>query len=406
MGINDIYEVNVLRRNNEGEGVAIINDIVVFISGALENENVKIKIDKVEKNYAHANVIEIIKKSENRVEPTCPYYKFCGGCDIMHENYGSQLNFKKEKIKSIFKKLCNENIDLEIVSSNELNYRNKVTLRVKNDKIGFYKNKTNEIIEIEKCIIANSNINEIIKKLKDFIKENKDNNINEVMIRTCNNKSMIVINDINKKLEEDFINTFKNKSIYINNKLVNGNDKIIQSQNDLKFDISPKSFFQVNKEVSEKLFNYVKEEVSGKNVLDLYSGTGTISLILSKSANKVFGIEIVKDAVMDANDNLKLNDINNVSFICGKVEDKIDLIKNEKIDTVILDPPRSGSDKKSLKTILEINPKEIIYVSCNPVTLARDYNVLKENYNIKTIIAFDMFPQTHHVETVMILERK
>ena len=240
MSINDEYEVIVLRRNNEGEGVSKIDNMVVFIKGALEEEKVKIKIDKLEINYAHANIVEIISKSQSRINPVCPYYKLCGGCDLMHENYESQLNFKKEKIKSIFKKLCNENIDLDIVSSNELNHRNKVTLRVQNDKIGFYKNKTNEIIEIDECKISNNKINEIILKLKEFITKNKDNKINEIMIRTCNNKSMIVLDDINKKIEKNFIDTFKEDSIYINNKNINGDSKLIQSQNNMNFYVSSK----------------------------------------------------------------------------------------------------------------------------------------------------------------------
>lgn len=406
MSINEEYEVKIIRRNNEGEGVCKINDIVVFVNGALEDEQVKIKIDRVEKNYAHAKTLDIISISKNRVEPKCPYYGKCGGCNIMHEDYKSQLNFKKQKIKSILKKICDLDIDLDIEPSEEFYYRNKVTLKVENEKIGFFKNNTNDIVDIDMCSLANSNINNIIKRLKKFITLNNKNDISEIMIRNCENNIMLSLDNLNENLIDLFIKDFNDISIYIKNRSITGTPKLIQEQNDMKFYISPKSFFQVNKTVSEKLFNFVKENVKENNVLDLYSGTGTIALILSKSAKKVIGIEVVKDAVKDANENLKLNEINNVKFICGKVENKIDEIKNESIDTIILDPPRSGSDKKSLKTILEINPKRIIYVSCNPVTLARDYNVLKDNYKLEKIKAFDMFPQTEHVETVMVLERK
>lgn len=404
MTINDEYTVDIIRRNNEGDGVTKIDDLIVFVKGALEGETVKIKIDKVEKNYARSSTFKIINQSSNRRDAICPYYSNCGGCNLMQENYESQLNFKKEKIKSILNKISNETIDLDIVYDKEYYYRNKVTLKVENDKIGYYKNKTNELVEISKCFIASDEINNILEKLKIFIKKNKNNNIRKIMIRSLSSKNMIVLDDIKEELVNEFINIFKNESIYIKDKCITGNEKLIQKQNDLLFYVSPKSFFQVNKNISEKLYEYVSNNVKCENVLDLYSGTGTISIIVSKTAKMVTGIEVNKDAVKDANENLKLNNIKNVKFICGKVEDNISDIKN--IDTIILDPPRSGSDKKSLKTILQINPNKIIYISCNPVTLARDYNTLKDNYIIKQVKAFDMFPNTNNVETVMILEKK
>lgn len=409
MKLNQIYETKILRLNNEGEGVGIIDNIVTFIKGALKDEVVKVKIDEIYKNYAKASIIEIVEKSIDRRIPICPYFDYCGGCNLMHMDYNDQLKFKKEKIESIFKKICNMDITLSSINSyNTLNYRNKVVFKVKDDKIGFYKSKTNEIIDINECIISDKKINEVLLKLREFIKENTDHKITEVMIRVCNDEIMISINKLNDDYKDEFIKLFNYvSSIYISDELVYGVNSLNQKLNNLVFDVSPKSFFQVNPVTAENLYNKVLSFINNSDtIVDLYSGTGTITMLLSKKARRVMGIEVVKDAVIDAKNNLLLNDIDNVEFICDKVENKIDTLKDLNVDTLVMDPPRSGSDKKTLKSILEIEPKSIIYISCNPVTLARDINTLKEKYEIKDISAFDMFSQTYHVETVCVLERK
>lgn len=409
MHINDIYETEIIRLNNEGEGIASIDNFLVFIKNALVNEKVKIRITDIKDNYALGEVLEILSKSDNRIEPICPYYNECGGCSTMHMKYESELEFKKDKIKSIFKKISNVDININNIYSNlEYNYRNKVVLKVSRDNIGFYKEKTNEIINIEKCFLVNEKINDEIKNIRSFISKYKDNNISEIMIRVINNEVMFSLDNINASIKDEFINTFKHiDSIYINNKLEYGKEYLVEEIDDLKFNISPKSFFQVNKEISKMMYEKAVSYINDSDLtLDLYSGTGTITSLASKKSKNVIGIEVIKDSVNDANNNIKINNINNVSFICDRVENKIEELKNKKIDNVILDPPRTGSDKKSLKAILDIEPKQIIYISCNPVTLARDYNTLKEKYNIKEINAYDMFPRTYHVETVMVLERK
>ena len=226
------------------------------------------------------------------------------------------------------------------------------------------------------------------------------------MIRVINNKIMFSLDTINKEVRDSFLDNFSHIDIiYINNKLVYGEEFLKEKIDGLEFNISPKSFFQVNKNIMTKMYEKAVSYINKSNrVLDLYSGTGTITLLASKKAKEVIGIEVVKDAVKDANNSLELNNVSNVSFICDKVENRIDEFKD--IDSIILDPPRSGSDKKSLNSILEIEPKQVIYISCNPVTLSRDYNVLQEKYNIKEITLFDMFPNTYHVESLMVLERK
>ncbi len=408
MHIDNTYEVKIIRLNNEGLGVALVDKFVVFVKNALVNEKVKIRITEVNENYAKGEVINHIETSSNRVIPSCPFYEKCGGCNLMHMNYESQISFKKDKVKSVFKKISNIDTDIkDIIYDKEYNYRNKVVLKVKNDKIGLYREKTNDIINVDKCLLLDNKINDELIKLELFIHRYKNNNISEIMIRVINDKIMLSLDTINKEARDSFINNFDHvESIYINNKLVYGNEFLKETINNLEFNISPKSFFQVNKNIMTKMYDKAISYIKGGTTLDLYSGTGTLSMLASKTSDEVIGIEVVKDAVKDADNNIELNNIKNVSFICDKVENKIDELKDKKIDNIIMDPPRSGSDKKSLNSILEIEPKQIIYISCNPVTLARDYNTLKEKYNIKEITLFDMFPNTYHVETVMVLEKK
>ena len=409
MKLNEIYETKILRLNNEGEGICVVDNITTFVPYALTNEIVKVKIDNIYDNYAKGTLKEIIKKSNDRIEPICPYFYKCGGCNLMHLNYNKQLEFKKEKIESIFKKISNENIKVNnIYFDNNLNYRNKITLKVDKNKIGYYKEKSNELIEIDNCFLVDNKINDVIKNIKLFINKYQDNDIKELMIRVIDNKIMISLDNISLNYKDVFVDRFNYlNSIYINNNLVYGEKVLIENINNFKFNISPKSFFQVNKNISKLMYEKAVSYIDKSDItLDLYSGTGTITTLLSKKSKKVIGIEVIKDAVMDANENIKNNNITNIEFICDKVENKIDNLKKLNIDNIVLDPPRSGSDRKTLKAILEINSKRIIYISCNPVTLARDYNILKEKYIIKEINAFDMFPNTYHIESLMVLERK
>lgn len=399
-------EVKILRLNNEGEGIASIDGKLCFIKGALPDELVNIEIIEDKGNYFIGKLLNVITPSESRVIPKCPYYDKCGGCELMHQINNKNLEFKKDKVKGIFNKICNIDINPEIYSYNELNYRNKVTLKVNNNEIGYYEEKTHNIVGIDRCLLLDNSINDVISKLREFI-QNKDHNITEIMIRSILNEIMISFDNLNNIYKDELLNIFSSASIYINDELVFGNKSLIETIEDYKFYVSPESFFQVNTVTFKELYKYVISKLDNEGIaLDLYSGTGTISILMSKYFNKVYGIEVSHSSIMDANENVKLNNISNVEFIEGKVEDKIDLLKELKVDTVIMDPPRSGSDNKSLTSIMKINPKKIIYISCNPVTLARDYNVLKEQYNLKSIDLFDMFPQTSHVEAVMVLERK
>ena len=255
MDLNKEYIVDILRYNNEGYGVCKVDNFIVFVLYALPLEKLKIKIDKIYNNYALGHIVEIIKESKSRILPICPYFYECGGCDLMHQNIEEQLKFKIDKIKSVFNKICNININLdEINSYNTLNYRNKVIFKVKNDKIGFFKEKSNDIVDIKQCLISNKEINNNLTKIRNFIKENKNHNISEIMIRVCNDKVMICIDNINDNLKDKFIDTFSDlESIYIKNKIVYGSKTLIQNLDNFKFNVSAKSFFQVNTLVAQNI---------------------------------------------------------------------------------------------------------------------------------------------------------
>lgn len=386
--------------DHSGRGIARLNNKVVFINNALENEIVDIRITNEKKNYIEAKVSSYIQKSKDRVENICPYYNECGGCDIQHITYNKQLEFKQNKIQNIVNKYLNIDTKINnIVGSDlETNYRNKVTFQV-NNLIGFFKNKTNDIIKIDKCFLASKRINDSIPYLNTL----NLNKINKITCRSTKDELMIIISS-----KEDIdISSIKNiaDSIYINNKLVYGKQNICNSIGKYKYIISPESFFQINDNICKKLYDKIDEETKdSKNILDLYCGTGSIGIYVSENKN-VLGIEINESAINDANINKEINNIQNINFICGdsgKTSTKLEFNP----DTVIVDPPRSGLDNTTINNIIRMKPQKIIYVSCDPMTLVRDLNILSNDYNIKEITPFDMFPQTKHIESMCILNSK
>ena len=378
-----MYEI--VKLDNFGRGICYVDGVITFVYNALPNEIVKIKITKKSKKYNEAIVSSYIKKSDKRIEPACEYFSICGGCDLMHISYKDELEFKENKIKDImYKYACVEKEKIKkIISNDNLNYRNKVTFKVDNG-IGFFSKKSNEVLNIDGCFLVNPKINEVLNKIKK-----EDLKTNEVMIRTGNN-TMVSFND--------------KTIVYDNNYNKIDSDRIIKEIGDYKFYVSSKSFFQVNdymvKVLYDLILNYVGES---NNLLDLYCGTGTIGIYLSSIAKNVLGVEINNSAVDDAFKNKKLNNINNIDFICLDT-DKFKIKDN--FDTIIVDPPRSGLGKKIINDLLNSNSKKIIYVSCDPITLARDLKILSDKYNVVEITPVDMFPRTYHCESVCVLERK
>jgi len=353
--------VKIENLNHQGLGVTRVNDKVTFVEQALPGETVDIKVTEEKKKYNLAKIQTIIEKSPNRIEPVCPYYEECGGCDFDHVDYETELKYKKEKVENILKKYAHIDVNIEIIRSDKVyNYRNKITLHKQNKKIGLVKKNSNEVIEIKECKLVNEKINEILR-----------NNLKEGIIRT-NGKEIIS----------------------------NENENITINIDKYKFKVNLNSFFQINPYTYEKMFTHIKKLINFNDILlDLYSGVGVFSILLSENCKKIYSIEINENSYKNALENKKINNLENITFMLGKVEDNLPKI-SEKIDTIIVDPPRSGLSKITIKQIININPKKIIYVSCNPMTLARDLNLLNNSYKLECIKAFDMFPRTNHIECV------
>lgn len=405
-----MYKVEVTKLDHQGRGIAKINDKIIFIPNALPEETVDVDIILEKKKYYEGIIKEIINASDKRIKSICPYFEECGGCQFLNMNYQDSLDYKQNKVEEIMNKYLGIKIKINniVACDNNLYYRNKTTFQVKND-IGFFKEKTNTLIPVDKCYISDIKINDIYKAIKDNINLT---NVKQVIIRATKNtlESMVIFKTSNYVDNKRLIDVLKNKvdSIYINDELIYGKGKIIENLCNKNFYISPSSFFQVNTVQAEKLYNKAIEYANIKKkdtVLDLYCGTGTIGIIASDKAKKVIGIELNKEAIKDANENKKLNNINNIEFYAGDVG-KILNKNNYKPDIIIVDPPRVGLDSLALSQILNIRPKKLVYVSCDLMTLARDLKLLSNDYDILELTPVDMFPYTAHVESVCALKLK
>lgn len=404
------YEIEKL--DHEGRGI-IRNGKIIFVENALPGELVEYKILKEKKNYIEAESISIDNPSKFRCNPNCKHYYLCGGCNLLHMDYESALGFKQNKIKELMDKFLKENVKINnIIHSQEpWNYRNKATFHV-DGKIGYYQKGSNDIIKIENCNIVDKSINELLQYLNENIKLD---NIYEIIIRKAKytNDKMIIFK-INGDIDEkNIINKLKDKVtsiiLYKNKKYkkIYGSDKMFEQMEKFKFQMSEDSFFQVNTETAILLYKKVLEYLEPTkedNVLDLYCGTGTIGIFVSENCKSVTGIEINESAIMNAKENSKINNIKNIKFIC-KDSGKAVKDLNYEYDKIIVDPPRAGLDKNTIDFLKKSQAKKIVYVSCDPVTLARDLNLLKDEYKVEEITPVDMFPYTHHVECVSLLEK-
>ena len=404
-----MYDVVIDRLDHQGRGIGYINGKIVFVKNALPGESVNVKIVRENKKFYEGVVIDFYSQSSDRVNVDCPYYNDCGGCDIMHMSYDFQHVYKINKVRDIIRKFVHSDFVIDDIGyDNQFYYRNKATFHVKKG-IGYFKEKTYDLISIDKCMISSNEINSVL----DILKKMDLNNVCQVVVRSSYyDKSVMVIFSVEGKVDEGYIiDSLKDNvsSIFIKSdkyKLIYGKEYITDMIGDKKFIISPDSFFQVNTVMAYKLYSKVKEyagNLDDCNVLDLYCGTGTIGLFVG--GKSLVGVEINESAIHDANINKDLNGISNVKFYCGdsgKVLKRLD--KN--FDVVIVDPPRSGLSLLSINEVIGVGAKRVVYVSCDPVTLARDLNIFKEYYDIKEISLFDMFPNTHHVESVCLLEKK
>ena len=395
-------EVKIEKFDDFGRGICYIDNKVTFVPNTIPNDLVEIKITKEFKNYNEGKLINILIPSKKRIEPKCPYFSKCGGCVLQNMNYKDTLEYKKEKVTNIFKKNKLEINPVVIENANYYNYRNKISLKVIDKKIGYYEPKSHSIVEIDSCLVASNSINKTISLIK---KMGINNGL--VTIRCNKNDEILIIIESKDKLNID-VDSIKDNiklvGIVINNKLFYGEDFLYENINGIFYKISYDSFFQVNPYIASKIFDIIKENInSNETVLDIYSGVGTLSLTASTVAKKVIGIEIVKNAVLNAIHNAKINKINNVDFLLNDATKAITKL-NLSFDKVIVDPPRAGLSKIVIDTIKNIKPKEIIYVSCDPQTLVRDIKLLSDLYKINKFYIADMFSFSYHVESVCILK--
>ena len=406
--LNDEYEVTILKQDHFGRGIAKVNNILVFVPHGVAGDICNIKITTVKKKFAIGIIKEILVPSKDRVEVICPYYDDCGGCQIMEINSSKKIAFKEFKVKELLEKfggLKDINI-FPIISKNELYYRNKVIFHGDGKKLGFYQEATHSVVDINKCMITNKKINELYEKILVFLDNNLDCNIDFLMIRTTSLNEIMV--SVSGNINNDKFLSCLNKDVvvYINNQLVQGKSYIVEDIFGIKFKIYPDSFFQINYDAMLELYSIVIKYYQDKDydkVLDLYCGTGTLGMLISPYVKNVVGVDVEKSSIVSANECKVINNINNINFIEGKVENKIDSFKD--VDSIIVDPPRSGLDLHSIQTILQLSPKSIVYISCDPVTLVRDLKILLTDYMVLEIHPVDMFPNTYHVETVTILEK-
>ena len=447
---NQEYIVDIIDNGFEGEGIAKIDNFTIFIPGTIKGEKVRILIVKVLSSHGFGKIVEIIEKSPMRQDVDCNTYKRCGGCNLRHIKYEETLKMKQNAVQSLVNKTLKNKIEVQetIGMENPLHYRNKAQYPIGINKqgepvIGVFANRTHEVIPIDNCLIQNKKSEEIAKFIIEFIKEKNISIYDEktgkglvrhivtkVGIKTGEIMCVIVLNGHKIPKENELVENLrtrypeiktivkninmKNTNVILGQENINlyGNGYIEDILGEYKFKISPLSFYQVNPVQAEKLYNLgvsMAEITKDDVVFDLYCGIGTISLFMSKFAKKVYGIEIVEEAVKMAKENAESNNVSNTEFFAGDVEIVLDdLINNKglKADVVMFDPPRKGLDKKSIDNILNIRPKKIVYISCNPATLIRDLADFENEYDIKTIIPVDMFPYTSHIECVSVLQHK
>ncbi len=397
-------EIEVVKFDNLGRGIGYLNNKIVFIPKTIPGDIVNIEIILEKPKYYLAKLINIIKPSKLRVEAKCPYFEQCGGCDFLNISLSETLEYKLNNINDLLK-INHFDITVKEIKKclNPYNYRNKISLKIVNGKIGFYLNETHTLIAIDYCYIVNLAINNVLKDISLLNIQNGNLSIR------CNYKNeLLIIIDSKDNIEniDILINKHNIVGIIQNNKTIYGDNYFIDKIGNYLFKVSYNSFFQVNPFICNCLLDLIKKyTVNAQKILDFYCGVGSLSIAAASNKSYVLGVEIVNNAIRDAFVNKKLNNQKNVDFICADTAAVLDKINNT-FDTIILDPPRSGVHKNVLNKIIDSQIKKIIYVSCQPNTLIRDLKILQPNYQIKEFMLLDMFEWTHHVESFVVLERK
>ncbi len=442
---NDEFNLKITGYTSEGGGVGKYEGQAIFVENTAVGDEILCHIIKAKKTYAIGKVIKIIKPAKVRIEPECEVFKMCGGCSFAHIKYDEELKSKEQKVKDAFERIGGLSPEFApiIPSPETVRYRNKAQYPVKRENgilnIGFYAKKSHRVIDGGDCLLQPVEFTEIIEIFRKWINNNnitvysettnkgllrhiylrKAFATDEIMVcAVINGKTLPEAEQLLEQLKA--INGFKTLVVNINRENTNvvlgnecysvyGDGYITDILCGVKIKISPLSFYQVNRNGAERLYTKAAEYASltgDEDILDLYCGTGTIGLSMADKVKSVIGVEIIPEAIEDARVNAELNNIKNARFICGDASEAAEKLKNEGItpQVIILDPPRKGCAEELLKTVAQIHPQKIVYVSCDPATLARDCaRLLNLGYEVKEVTPVDMFPRTNHVESVALL---
>ncbi|WP_096201796.1 23S rRNA (uracil(1939)-C(5))-methyltransferase RlmD [Bacillus sp. FJAT-45350] len=445
---NQIVEVTIEDLTHDGAGVAKVNGFTLFIPKALPGEKAKVKVVKIKKGYGFGRVMEYSEMSTDRTEPPCPIYQQCGGCQLQHLSYEAQLVQKQKQVRDVLErigKITDVTVHPTLGMTDPWRYRNKAQVPVADREgglvAGFYQERSHHIINMDSCLIQHEENDKVVQAVKDIAEKNGirgyDEQKHRGTLRHVVARYGLVTGDVmvvlitkgedlphKKKIIAEIQERLPQvKSIVqnINNRRTNvifgektivlsGEEYIYDYIGDIKFAISARSFYQVNPEQTKVLYDKALEYANlttTETVIDAYCGIGTISLFLAQRTKHVYGVEIVPEAIDDAKRNAKLNHIENVDFAVGEAEKVIPwwYAQGIRADVIVVDPPRKGCDEALLQTMLKMKPKRIVYVSCNPATLARDLHILEEGgYKTKKVQPVDMFPHTNHCEAVVQLE--
>lgn len=443
---NDKLNLTIQNYGCNAEGVAIFDGQVVFVPYSAVGENVDCTIIKKTNKTNLAKIDQIKKPSTNRIMPPCPYFAKCGGCQIQHLQYQTALKIKTDIVQNAISRIGKINFDVSncIASEKQYSYRNKISMPInpKTKCLGMYRPDSHNIVDIDACLLQKEKTNKLINIFNGYLKQTKNSIYDEqtktgllksIVAREINDCLLVtvVINGDNLPDANNLYNTLShifdsvglsininklNNNVILTDKFVNlyGDNSAHIKEYEIEYQINNQSFLQVNDNIKHKIYDKIFEETKDEIVIDAYSGAGLLSAMIAKHAKKVFGIEIVTEATNLANQLAKQNNISNLKNIngdCAKELPKLfsNLLQEEKQNlTIVLDPPRKGCDKNVLESILKVCPNKIIYLSCDPSTLARDLNIIIQSniYNIKSIQPYDMFPQTKHVETLAVLTKK